>query len=201
MMKILGGVLVALGLYSLIISGATARNAPNVTAFIGGFLPGLFFLIIGLALIQRGKASLSEDAANEKVDARGANQEPVGRAASFRSSANLGVIGGVVIMFLGGGIAQQGSELWLISLLTGLGGWSLLIWGCVNYVRWKGFSGWFGLLGYLLLPGLIILVCFPNRRKRVLEMHAQEHLAEMEAVSREDQRPGYRFLLTLVPLP
>ncbi len=107
MRRILGGVLVALGLFSIIISGATARNAPNVTDFIGGFLPGILFLIIGLTLTQWGKASLPADAAGEGVGVRAANQEPIGRAASFRSRANLGIIGGVVIMFLGGGIGQQ----------------------------------------------------------------------------------------------
>jgi len=67
-------------------------------------------------------------------------------------------------------------------------------------MRWKGYSGWFGLFGYLLLPGLVILFCFPNRRKRISQVHRPESNAEMGAVLQEDQGSGQRFLLAIAPL-
>jgi hypothetical protein len=114
--------------------------------------------------------------------------------------ASFCVIVGVVMMFTGGGLARQSPGLLLLGGAACLGGWALVVWGCVDYMRWKGYSGWFGLFGYLLLPGLIILVCFPNLRKRMLQGQQSEVTPQIGAVLEEDQRAGYRFLLALVPL-
>jgi hypothetical protein len=38
-----------------------------------------------------------------------------------------------------------------------------MIAGAASYMKRKGYSGWFGLLGLILLLGLIILAFFPNR--------------------------------------
>ncbi len=117
------------------------------------------------------------------------------RLKQFSRTASLGIVGGIVMMFMGSGVSQQGPELFLVEGAILLGGWALMIWGCVNYMRWKGYSGWFGLFGYLLLPGLIILVCFPNRRTRIPQMHQSEYISKTAAVSGE-----YRFLLAVAPL-
>ena len=39
----------------------------------------------------------------------------------------------------------------------------LFIWGCVDYGRSKGYSGWFGLLGLLACFGLLALVLMPDK--------------------------------------
>jgi hypothetical protein len=73
--------------------------------------------------------------------------------ALFESRANFGVLGGIVIMYLGSAIGQQSRELLVLGIPASLGGWALLIWGSANYMRSKGYSGWFGLFGFLLLRG------------------------------------------------
>ena len=95
---------------------------------------------------------------------------------------------------------MRGPESSLFGLTTWFGGWALAIWGCVNYARWKGHSGWFGLMGYLLLPGLIILVCLPNKRKRMRQTDESGLFAEMDRLVEQDRRSGHRYLLTLLPL-
>jgi hypothetical protein len=121
-------------------------------------------------------------------------------AERFKTRSNVGVGAGILALFVGSGVAQQGPDSLLAGITISLGGGALLIWGCVNYARWKGYSGWFGLFGYLLLIGLIILVCLPNRRKRLLRGHDPEPGDELEAIAAEDRRSGYRYLLALVPL-
>jgi len=51
---------------------------------------------------------------------------------------------------------KQGLVIWLV-------GFALLLWGCVNLAAGKGHSGWYGLLAFLLLPGLIILLNFSDQ--------------------------------------
>lgn len=198
MKKTFGAILIGLGLFVIISSSLNARNAPNLPYLIGTFLPGLLFLIFGLALRREKTPQAAEGSA-------GNAQQPADKAKEvqfcrFKTRANLAVVGGVAMMFMGSGFSQQGPELLLVGGAVSLAGWALLIWGCVNYMRWKGYSGWFGLFGYLLLPGLLILVCLPNRRKRLLQEHEPEQIAAWEALSVEDQSSGYRYLLTLVPL-
>lgn len=67
-------------------------------------------------------------------------------------------------------------------------------------MRWKGYSGWFGFLGYLLLPGLIGVACVPDRRRKILSMEEGEATSSASALAAQDQRSGHRFVLTLLPL-
>jgi hypothetical protein len=69
----------------------------------------------------------------------------------------------------------------------------------MNYMAWKGYSPWFGLFGYLLLPGLIILVCFPNKRKP-RRNYGPDEIAEVEPVLEERRTPWYLVLPALGPL-
>jgi hypothetical protein len=207
-MKAVGVVLLVLGVLWLAVAVSSAPKAPDVPTLVGTFLPGLACLIVGLKLGQtkkpkpgsRANSDDAEPAVSELDPAKRSEQGDNSRSDSFKFSTNLGVGCGIALMLLGSALARATEGQLLAGSLIFFGGWAWAIWGCVNYMRWKGRSGWFGLFGYLLLPGLIILACFPNRRNRILRLHRPEHIAEIEALSDEDRRAGYRFLLTLVPL-
>jgi hypothetical protein len=121
------------------------------------------------------------------------------RSNRFKTRANLYVLIGIIAMVVGSVFTQRNLDLLWVGAAISIGGWAFFVWGSVNYVRWKGRSGWLGLLGYLFLPGLLALVCLQNRR-RLLQQHESERHAEKEALAKEDGKPGYRYLLTLVPL-
>jgi hypothetical protein len=204
-MKAGSGIFLVLGAFSLAIAAFNASKAPNVEYLIGTFLPGFIFVIIGLTLGQTKKPIPTALAADDAAAITAAGEVPAQpsllvdrkRANAFKLNANLGIIGGIVLMFVAGSIAQGEEGRFPIAWIISLAGFAWEIWGCVNYMRWKGYSGWFGFFGYLLLLGLVILVCFPNRRKRILQRHQPE---EIEALSKQDRRRGFRFLLTLVPV-
>jgi hypothetical protein len=198
MKRTIGTVLIVIGCLFTLTSALNARQAENVSYLIGTFLPGLLFLILGAALCRERARRTPKRSTRDTREP--ADLEEDRRIERFKTRTNLGVGIGIVSMFVGGGIAQQESEMLLAGVAASLGGWALVLWGCVNYMRWKGYSGWFGLFGYLLLIGIVILVCFPNRRNQLLQRDGSADLEEAEALAEEDRRPGYRFLLTLVPL-
>src|SRR5437773_8221988 len=207
-MKAGSGIFLVGGAFFLAIAAFNASKAPNVEYLIGTFLPGFIFVIIGLTLGQTKKRMTTALAADQAADITPINQGPTEpslqfdrkRTNAFKRNANLGIIGGIVLMFVAGSIAQSEQGPFPIAWLVSLTGFAWEIWGCVNYMRWKGYSGWFGFFGYLLLLGLVILVCFPNRRKRLVQRQGPDDIDKMEALSKEDHRRGFRFLLALVPV-
>src|SRR5215470_14935933 len=88
----------------------------------------------------------------------------------LKITAALCILIGIGIMLIGNVLSRRGPDLFFVAGAAYIIGWAFFIWGCLDYARWKGYSGWFGFLGFLLVPGLIILVCLPNRRKELLEM-------------------------------
>jgi hypothetical protein len=157
MKKGIGIALILFGLLCTFSSSMNAKRAPNLSFLIGTYLPGLVCLAIGAALRRDKNLPIAVEAEALLIALQ----------IRRRSHAEMGVVGGVVLMFMGSGLSQQSRELLLFGVAVSLGGLGLMIWGAANYMKWKGYSGWFGLLGLLLLPGLIILACFPNTMKSI----------------------------------
>jgi len=171
MKKTLGYILIGFGFFMFLVASSVAQREKEPAGQVGAFLPGFLCLIVGLVLCQ-GK---TRPAAGRSAPGAPPAENGAGLFLNrLKSRAELGVIGGIVMMFTSGAFTRQGPAFLLVGLAFCLGGWALLIWGCVNYARWKGYSGWLGLLGCLVLPGIIILACFPNRNKRTLPLREVE---------------------------
>lgn len=198
MKKVIGVGLIGIGLLSFIPATLNARQAPNPSYFIGTLLPGLLLVIFGVALCREKREQVSEVPPENAQEP--AILEAGLRSAQFKSRANWKVTGGILTLIMGIGIIQQGPDSLLFGTAVWLGGLALIISGCVEYMRWKGYSGWFGLFGYLLLPGLLILCCFPNRRKRLSQKDGAASHAELERLLEGDKQSGKRFHLSLIPL-
>lgn len=80
----------------------------------------------------------------------------------YRKSTRIGLIVGTVVVVLAKVISLVNPEAAVPVMLIGA---ILFIWGCVNYMRGKGHSGWWGALGLFFLIGLIVLLFFPDRCK------------------------------------
>ena len=52
-----------------------------------------------------------------------------------------------------------------------------------------------GALGYLMLPGLLLLVCLPNRRRRLLGQSYEHSRADLIAIAKRDRSFGLGYLL------
>ncbi len=75
-------------------------------------------------------------------------------------NSNIGVGVGLLISVIGGSMESDFGG--FLALL----GYAMVIWGCIEYAEYKGYSWKVGLLGLLSVLGLIILVCLPNKNKK-----------------------------------
>jgi hypothetical protein len=196
MRKGFGELLILFGFLMLLTAGVAAPKAPNPSYLIGTFLPGLLAVIFGLLLRREKQPLASEDPASADRELRVKNAN----LRKLETQATLWIGAGIAVMYLTGVIRYLAPDDVMVGVGVLLGGWAILIWGCVKYMRAKGYSGWFGLFGYLLLLGLIILVFFPNKRKHSSPQQQREELAEIEMLLQEDQRLPARYLLAFLPL-
>ena len=82
----------------------------------------------------------------------------------YKSNTNLGVGVGWVVMIVGNLLVRNSPLPWLGIVVLALG-FAAFIWGCVQYAKGKGHSGYWGALGVLWLLGLLVLLFLPDRHK------------------------------------
>lgn len=82
-----------------------------------------------------------------------------------KRNTNIGVGLGWLLSVLGNVLRQQQYPP-AAYLLVFLAAVFLFLWGCSQYAKGKGYSGWWGALGVLYLLGLLVLVLMPDRHKQ-----------------------------------
>jgi hypothetical protein len=197
MQKLLGTVLVVLGLLSLLGLATNGLPSPNLAHFLGTYVPGLAMLLFGMAL-RIAAIQKAPDYEQESADAMAFRTEA--RASGLETAGNVGIVVGFATMIFGSGLSRQGADFLLPSITVLHLGWALLIYGSIQYAHWKGYTRWVGLLGYLLLPGLIVLALLPNRRKRWVAQSSPPAQDPQSPFAHERPSFGYRYALALAPL-
>jgi hypothetical protein len=86
----------------------------------------------------------------------------------YKKKTNLFVGVGFIIQIVGRYLTVNATTSLSLALgyLFQLGGIILMVIGCVNYAKGKGYSGAWGLLGILSILGFIALALFPDRHKQ-----------------------------------
>lgn len=83
----------------------------------------------------------------------------------YKNKANLWLIIGFIVEIVGNVIKGLNPSMIMFGWLIFWLGAGLFIFGCVNYVKAKGYNGAFGFLGLASLLGLIILALMPDKNK------------------------------------
>lgn len=76
-----------------------------------------------------------------------------------KTNTNIGVGLGIIMQIAGRSMESPIGTMLLVA------GAVAFIWGCAEYARGKGYSGWLGLLGIFSIFGLIVLVVMPDKYK------------------------------------
>ena len=86
----------------------------------------------------------------------------------YKTKTNIGAGLGIIGQIVGRALLNSSSQgLAMAGLVVALAAFALFIWGCMQYAKAKGQSGWFGLLGFLSIIGLLVLFFLPDRHKIV----------------------------------
>lgn len=83
----------------------------------------------------------------------------------FKHKASIGVGAGLLLIIVGRVILKFGESMAIVGAVALLAGSVLFIWGCCQYAKAKGYSGWWGLLGFLSVIGLLILFFFRDQHR------------------------------------
>jgi hypothetical protein len=82
----------------------------------------------------------------------------------YKGKTNLGVGFGWVVMIVGNVLIRNSPVPWL-GIVIFVFGLAAFIWGCTQYAKGKGHSGYWGVLGVLWILGLLVLFFLPDRHK------------------------------------
>jgi hypothetical protein len=83
----------------------------------------------------------------------------------YKRGTNIGVGFGWLLMLIGSSQVRSHPSATGAGLALLLVGAGLFIWGCAQYAKGKGHSGYWGALGLLWLFGLVVLFFLPDRHK------------------------------------
>lgn len=86
--------------------------------------------------------------------------------AEYKTKTNIGVGLGIIGQIIGRVLidSKAPGEV-LLGGVVALAAIIVFIWGCAQYAKAKGHSGWFGLFGLLSIIGLLVLFFLPDRHK------------------------------------
>jgi dipeptide/tripeptide permease len=87
---------------------------------------------------------------------------------NYKKEANKWLVSGFLVWFVGNilrGTTQAQNPQYFLGYGLFITGFGLFIYGCVNYVKAKGWHWAFGLLGVFSLLGLLILYFLPDKNK------------------------------------
>lgn len=85
-----------------------------------------------------------------------------------KANTNIGVGLGIVAQIAGRAMSSPADASGgLLGPLLLVAGAVLFIWGCMQYAKGKGYSGWLGLLGLLSIIGLLVLVLLKDKHKEI----------------------------------
>jgi hypothetical protein len=82
----------------------------------------------------------------------------------YKRATNRTILVAWLVLLLGALTAYVSETLSLLAILLCLVSVVLFIRGCCVYAIGKGYSAWWGAVGLLNFPGLLLLVLFPDRR-------------------------------------
>ncbi len=86
--------------------------------------------------------------------------------AEYKTKTNIGVGLGIIGQIVGRTLLDSNvSTQVVLGLVILLAAVVVFIWGCAQYAKAKGHSGWFGLFGLLSLIGLLVLFFLSDRHK------------------------------------
>jgi hypothetical protein len=91
--------------------------------------------------------------------------EPTSISPSYSARAAIGIIVGIVLQVSGAIVIRAGDLLAAAGAMMVLGGTAVLLWGCYNLVKKKGYHGALCLLGIPWCFGVLLLLVLPNKNK------------------------------------
>ncbi len=185
----------AIGLLTFVGLGAQTVAANHPAEVAGEILFALFMIVFGFILFRQKRPN-SEPLWIEVLDDPHPWAEVLaGRYLRVSSSAL--IVLGFIFMFVAVTWMQtsQTPQMKVVGIIGWLVGWTSYISGCVNCARWKGRQALTGALGFLMLPGLVTLVCLSNRRKRLLRLPFEESRDDLIPIARRDRSFGFGYLL------
>jgi len=199
-----------LGAWFIVMAITIPTKGKEIIEIFGGYTPGLILLAISISLESKSRKNkdiassfsnktdetLKSDLIQEQISDLQSNSR------DFVYSSNICIALSFFLVICLNAISKDPSPSnMIISAVIAFLTVSIFVWGCVNFARWKGYSGWLGIAGYLLIPGLFILYFLPNKRSKLTcENHHPFDEKMATTTLKMDYQSSIRYTLLLSPL-